>query len=269
LDQITVCLDPICEELKKKSIKIDTLTKFMKRLKEPDKTKIAELSGLNYDFKLLQKIYMFYCSTVQKLKCNTGIAKIFNRICVNLDNRDIENTLNRKPGVMAIGNKKVINLDTLIVTDRVQSDNFSHCTKTKYIENFDPNSDEYKFCVRYYLDLFCNDIEVLQTYLNIMKTSMYGKKIRNFHVCISIFFAQKFLKSIFFVCFFVYVRYQHINILFCIYINRLSMEQVKRTLTQKERNKANIKRYKEKDPVKYNTLVCEAKKRYYEKTKRD
>jgi hypothetical protein len=171
LDQITICLDPICEELKKKSIKIDTLTKFIKRLKEPDETKIAELSGLNYDFN---------CSTVQKLKCNTGIAKIFNRICVNLDNRDIENTLNRKPGVMAIGNKKVINLDTLIVTDRVQSDNFSHCTKTKYIENFDPNSDEYKFCERYYLDLFCNDIEVLQTYLNIMKTSMYGKKIRNF-----------------------------------------------------------------------------------------
>ena len=43
------------------------------------------------------------------------------------------------------------------------------------------------------------------------------------------------------------------------------MQQVKITLTQKERNKANITRYREKDPVKYNTLICEAKKRYYEK----
>jgi hypothetical protein len=43
------------------------------------------------------------------------------------------------------------------------------------------------------------------------------------------------------------------------------MEQI--TLTNKEQNKIYINRYKEKDPVKYDKIIKQAKRKYYQKNK--
>jgi len=82
--------------------------------------------------------------------------------------------------MLPIANGKIIDLTTLETRNRTITDKFNYECTAEYISL---SSEDEQFAKKYFMDLFCNNSEIMQYVLDIFKSALTGEKIRNIFFC--------------------------------------------------------------------------------------
>lgn len=100
------------------------------------------------------------------------IAKYVSTLILEKDfNRDIKN-------------KKAIDLRTNEVRDRKPEDKFDYECDAHFLEDMTPDTEGWKYAEKYFMDLFCGNASITQTFLDAIKTCLQGFPVKNLFIAI-------------------------------------------------------------------------------------
>ena len=116
------------------------------------------------------------------LKTNSNKNAMFNELKSISNEPNFMKNINLKIGDVPLKNKRMLDANTLEIRDRTVKDKFSYCCNADYIP-MQKGDDNYKFVDKYFMDLFCNDIDTKQLFINVLKTSMAGIRLKNIFFC--------------------------------------------------------------------------------------
>ena len=90
--------------------------------------------------------------------------------------------MNSKVGDIPLKNRTMLSAKDLILRDRTTSDKFSYCCNAEYIP-MSIDDERYKFVDNYFMELFSGDVDTKQMFINVLKTSMAGIRLKSIFFC--------------------------------------------------------------------------------------
>lgn len=117
---------------------------------------------------------------LKKTNDKNNVLKELSDICKNVK---FEKTLNRSEYLLPTNDGKVLNMETLISTDRTIDNKFSFECNAKFIP-YNEVDENFKKVDEYFNSLFCNNQDTKQVVLNIFKSVFTGKVLRYIYFCI-------------------------------------------------------------------------------------
>lgn len=91
---------------------------------------------------------------------------------------EFEEKLNRKKNYLPIANGKLFNMITNQVEDRTITDYFTYECPISPVSAEALTDENYAFVEKYFNDLFCNNQQTKQTFINLVKSALSGNKLR-------------------------------------------------------------------------------------------
>ena len=90
---------------------------------------------------------------------------------------------NTAKNVLPIKDGKLIDMNTLIIRNRTIDDKFTYECPVNYIDETELNKEEFEWTRKYFNDLFSNDKDTMQVFLNCIKTTFSGQILRHIFIC--------------------------------------------------------------------------------------
>ena len=112
---------------------------------------------------------------IDKLENTVSKNNILTPISDLLKDVKFAETMNKQEYVLPILNKKVLNMQTLEVSDRTIDHKFDYECDANYRDLTEPETADIK---NYFDDLFCGHEDTTQVVLDILKSAMTGKTLR-------------------------------------------------------------------------------------------
>ena len=114
-------------------------------------------------------------SLIKMLETTTHKNNIVREIMDIIYDDTFKNMLNKQKFI-PIQNKKVINLTTKEVFDRTIEHLFTYECPVNYVQNIP--EEKFKYVEKYFLDLFCGNVEIKNIVINILKSVYAGNRMR-------------------------------------------------------------------------------------------
>jgi phage/plasmid-associated DNA primase len=125
--------------------------------------------------------------TAQKLKKTADKTNITKEIADLIKDAKFENNIDNAKFQIPIKNGKMLCIkkddNTNYLRNRNIDDKFTFECDVDYIEEDESNVEHFDFVRKYFMDLFSNDIETMQVFLDYIKTSLCGVVLRHFVIC--------------------------------------------------------------------------------------
>ena len=133
---------------------------------------------INYN-NIIQKRDILYdvCKRLQKTIDKNNILKELSEKCIN---NDFMIDMNKEKYMIPIKNGKIINLNSLEIRDRLETDKFNYEFPVNYIEL---DCDDEIIAKKYFMELFCNNELIVKCFIDILKSSITGEKLRYIFFC--------------------------------------------------------------------------------------
>lgn len=119
---------------------------------------------------------------LEYLKTNSSKNAMFNELKTIANKPLFMKDVNLKIGDVPLKNKKMLDATTLIPRERTIKDKFSYCCNANYIP-MEKDDAKYKFVDNYFMELFCNDINIKELFIDVLKTSISGNRLKNIFFC--------------------------------------------------------------------------------------
>lgn len=121
---------------------------------------------------------------ITKLNTNANKQAIMNELKFQISKPDFTNNMNSQKGVIPLKNKLMCRLETIGILNIIETYPRSHLDKFNYMCNvefmqFDNNIKEFQDIDNYFKSLFSNDTDTLQVFLDVIKTSIAGYRLKN------------------------------------------------------------------------------------------
>ena len=115
---------------------------------------------------------------IQYLKSGSSKHSLMTEIQKEVYDGVFMKDMNLMIGHIPLKNKKMLNLNTLQLTERTKQDKFNYMCPVSYTPIIQ-DSIEYTFSHTYFSNLFSNDMDTLQVFLDVIKTSIAGYRLKN------------------------------------------------------------------------------------------
>jgi len=121
---------------------------------------------------------------ITKLNTNANKQAIMNELKFQISKPDFTNNMNSQKGVIPLKNKLMCRLETIGILNIIETYPRTHLDKFNYMCNvefmqFDNNIKEFQDIDNYFKSLFSNDTDTLQVFLDVIKTSIAGYRLKN------------------------------------------------------------------------------------------
>ncbi len=111
----------------------------------------------------------------KRLKKTTDKNNILKEIKDEIKDIEFEEDMNREKYLLPISNGKMLNMKTLEVFERTIKNKFNYECNANYVEMTEYENNE---MMKYFMDLFCNNEEMVYTVLDMLKSIFSGLKLR-------------------------------------------------------------------------------------------
>jgi P4 family phage/plasmid primase-like protien len=146
--------------------------------------KLLELELESVEYQQLSHFLKFLKIVIIDLQTNSHKQSIMNELKFQISKPDFTNNMNSQKGVIPLKNKLMCRLDTvnnknIIETfQRTHLDKFNYMCNVEFIE-FNNNIKEFQEIDDYFKSLFSDDTDTLQVFLDVIKTSIAGYRLKN------------------------------------------------------------------------------------------
>lgn len=121
-------------------------------------------------------------SELEYLKTNSNKNAMFNELKTIVNAPLFMKDINVKLYDVPLKNKLMLDAKTLYIRDRNVTDKFSYYCNAEYIP-MEIGDVKYKAVDDYFLGLFCGDVNIKNLFVNVLKTSIAGIRLKNIFFC--------------------------------------------------------------------------------------
>jgi len=132
-----------------------------------------------YDTELINKIQ----DISKKLKKTSDKNNIVSELINLCYNDKFICGFNTAKNVLPIKNGKIIDMNTLIISDRTIDNKFTYECPVNYIDETELNKEEFEWTRKYFNDLFSGNKDTMKVFLNCIKTTFSGQILRHIFIC--------------------------------------------------------------------------------------
>ena len=147
--------------------------------------KHSELNDVeSLEYQQLSNFLKFVKTVIIDLQTNSNKQSIMNELKFQISKPDFTNNMNSQKGVIPLKNKLMCRLETVGILNIIETYPRTHLDKFNYMCNvefmqFDNNIKEFQEIDDYFKSLFSNDMDTLQVFLDVIKTSIAGYRLKN------------------------------------------------------------------------------------------